>query len=90
MQKIEMKEKTGEEETEEKEGGITMKEYPQIWKQILQLLNEKPKTIPDVSKELEINNDLVTYHMMTMNKYSIIESAGLNEKETYYLYKQKN
>jgi len=67
-----------------------MKEYPQIWKQILQSLNEKPKTIPDVSKELEINNDLVTYHMMTMNKYSIIESAGLNEKETYYLYKQKN
>ncbi|HNW98868.1 MAG TPA: CoB--CoM heterodisulfide reductase iron-sulfur subunit A family protein [Bacteroidales bacterium] len=89
MQKIELKEKSGEEEVQA-EGAVTMKEYPQIWKQILQSINEKPKTIPEISKELEINNDLVTYHLMTMNKYSIVESAGLDKKETYHLYKQKN
>jgi heterodisulfide reductase subunit A2 len=90
MQKIVMKEKSGEAEVEEKESGVTMKEYPQIWKQILQSINEKPKTIPEISKELEIANELVTYHMMTMNKYSIVESAGLDNKEVYHLYKQKN
>ncbi len=90
MQKIEMKEKSVETKVEEKEGIVTMKEYPQIWKQILLSIDEKPKTIPEISKELEINNDLITYHLMTMNKYNIVESAGMDKKETYYLYKLKN
>jgi len=89
MQKIELKVKSGDEELEEKEGSVTMKEYPQLWKQILQSINEKPKTIPEISNELEINNDLITYHLMTMNKYSIVESAGLDKKEIYYMYKLK-
>ena len=89
MQKIEMKEKSVDTEDEGKEGTITMKEYPQIWKKILQSINEKHKTIPEISTELELNNDIVTYHLMTMNKYSIVESAGLDKKETYYLYKLK-
>lgn len=90
MQKIEMKEKSGEVEEEVEEGAVSMKEYPQIWKQILQSINEKPKTIPEVAIELEINNDLVMYHMMTMNKYSIVQAAGMDKKEAYYFYKQKN
>jgi len=90
MQKIELKEQSGEAEVEEKEAGVTMKEYPQLWKQILQSINEKPMTIPEIAKELAINSDLVTYHLMTMNKYSIVQAAGLDKKETYYLYKQKN
>ncbi len=90
MQKIDMKEMTGETESDEKEESVTMKEYPQLWKQILQSINEKPKTIPEISKELEINNDLITYHLMTMNKYNVVEPAGLDKRETYYLYKQKN
>ena len=90
MQKIEMKEKSGEIEVEEKDESVMMKEYPQIWKQILKVINEKPRTIPEISQELQINNDQITYHMMTMNKYSIVEAAGMDKKELYYFYKQKN
>jgi len=91
MQKIEMKEKSGEADVEEEETGkVSMKEYPQLWKDILRAINEKPMTIPEVAQELKVNNDLVTYHMMTMNKYSIVMAAGMDKKEAYYLYKQKN
>ena len=90
MQNVELKEKSGEAEVTEDGEKVTMKEYPQIWKQILQSINEKPKTIPEISKELEMENEMVTYHLMTMNKYSIVESAGLDKKEMYHLYKQKN
>ena len=66
-----------------------MKEYPQIWKQILQTMEGTKKSIPQVATEISADPDVVTYHMMTMNKYSIIMADGMDEKEEYFYYKVK-
>ncbi|MEI6764744.1 MAG: CoB--CoM heterodisulfide reductase iron-sulfur subunit A family protein [Bacteroidota bacterium] len=69
---------------------VTMKEYPQLWKSILGVMNGGRKTIPEVAEALNMKTDSVTWQMMTMNKYSIIVADGLDSMEVYYYYKIKN
>jgi predicted transcriptional regulator len=67
-----------------------MKEYPQLWKDIIQNIGESKKTIPQLSEELTCKSEIVTYNLMTMNKYGIITADGMDEDEAYYYYKVKN
>ena len=69
---------------------VGMKEFPQLWKNIETALISGPKTIPQLAVELSEKSEIVTYHLMTMNKYNLIEATGLDDKETYFLYKMKN
>lgn len=71
------------------ETGVKLKEYPQLWKNIIDKLKEKPLTIPEIAEKSGMDKNLITYHLMTMNRYSIVEPAGLNEEETYFIYKLK-
>jgi len=67
-----------------------MKDMPQIWRQLAACLENDSKTIPALAKELDLNPELVTYHLMTMNKYSLVEADGLDDSDEYYAYKLKN
>lgn len=89
MHDVVIKEKeVGAEEAQE-EGAAGMKEYPQIWKNILETMEDKT-TIPQVVEKLKIDGELVTYHMMTMNRYGVVVPAGMDAKEEYFYYKIKN
>jgi heterodisulfide reductase subunit A len=70
--------------------GILMKDLPQIWRQITTSLEQGSKTISDLTKELQISPELITYNLMTMNKYSLVEADGLDDNDEYYAYKLKN
>jgi len=69
---------------------VGMKEYPEEWKKILSCFTGEPLTIPQISDKSGLAKELITYHLMTMNRYSIVEPAGLNDEESYYMYKPKN
>jgi len=90
MEKVELK--TEEDTGSQTAGieGITMRDMPQIWRQLAASLDKESKTIPVLAKELDLNPELVTYHLMTMNKYSLVEADGLDDSDEYYAYKLKN
>lgn len=79
----------GSTDAHDDEETATMKEYPQIWKQILAGIQNGKNSIPEIAKNTQLPSDLVTYHLMTMNKYGIVIADGMNEKEEYYYYKLK-
>jgi len=70
------------------EGG--MKDFPQIWKSIMENLSDEPRTIPQIAANLALPAELVTWHLMTMNKYYIVEAAGIDDNDEYFLYQLKN
>jgi hypothetical protein len=43
-----------------------------------------------LTTELGLPSELITWHLMTMNKYGIIEGAGVDDSDEYYVYKMKN
>ena len=90
MKKVELE--TEEKAVSQGSGGedITMKDMPQIWRQLAASLETDSKTIPALARELNLNPELVTYHLMTMNKYSLVEADGLDDSDEYYAYKLKN
>jgi len=90
-QDVIIKEKEAGESTEASNDNqaAAMKEYPQIWKNILETIGTEKKTIPEVVDVLKMAPEMITYHMMTMNKYGVVVPAGTNEKEEYYYYKLK-
>ncbi|MDP4281588.1 MAG: CoB--CoM heterodisulfide reductase iron-sulfur subunit A family protein [Bacteroidota bacterium] len=80
----------GEKAEEETAPSVEMKDFPQIWKSIMEEVREKPQTIPAIAAALSQPMELVTYHVMTMNRYFILEPAGIDDNDEYYLYKLKN
>lgn len=87
---FDIKERVKNEEGSSEETTTQMKEYPQVWKEILAGIRDEKNTIPEIANNSRLNSDLVTYHLMTMNRYGIVVPAGMTEKEEYYYYKIKN
>ncbi len=90
MKKVELQTEEGAISQSSSGEGITMKDMPQIWRQLATCLEKDSKSIPALAKELDLNPELVTYHLMTMNKYSLVEADGLDDSDEYYAYKLKN
>ena len=88
--KFDIREKVQNEEETVEEEATQMKEYPQIWKEILAGMTDEKNTIPQIAANSKLSNELVTYHLMTMNKYGIVVPAGMDEKAQYFYYKIKN
>ena len=89
IQDIELKKNDTTEAADDAVSVAGMKDMPQIWRRISASLENGTKTIPALAQELELNPQLVTYHLMTMNKYSIVEADGLDDNDEYYYYKLK-
>ena len=70
-------------------GGASMKEYPLVWREILAGMSAEKNTIPEIVANTKLAGELVTFHLMTMNRYGVVVPAGMDEKETYYYYKVK-
>ena len=86
----EIRERVQNTEEDVNEGTTEMKEYPQVWKEILAGMTDEKTTIPQIAENSKLNKDLVTYHLMTMNKYGVVVPAGTDDKEEYFYYKIKN
>lgn len=90
MQPVNLEKKETEGSDDEPAPGSGMKEYPDIWNTILDSIAAEPKTIPAIAESIAADQALVTWHVMTMNKYFILEPAGMDDNEEYYLYSPKN
>ena len=89
MEKSELPEKSESNDEEEETTVLKMKEYPQLWKNILETINGGKKNIPELVQHLGVDSEIVTYHLMTMNKYGVVMADGMDDKEAYYYYKIK-
>jgi len=90
MAPVMLEEKLEEAGSESSSGEGLMKEYPGIWKEILKQIEVEPLTIPQIAKQMQRESDQITYHVMTMNKYHILEAAGMDDDDAYFLYTPKN
>jgi len=55
--------------------------------QILSLLTEDARTVPEMATALECSTDNVTFWMMAMWRYGYLEEVGKPNDEGYYKYR---
>jgi len=90
MQDVVIREKEAGEVTEvEEEGKVGMKEYPLVWREILAGMTDEKNTIPQIAANSKVASEIVTFHLMTMNRYGVVVPAGMDAKEEYFYYKRK-
>lgn len=89
IQTVELKSEDEILSAEETKAVSGMLDMPQIWRKISASLESGTKTIPAIARELELNPQLVTYHLMTMNKYALVEADGMDDNDEYYYYRMK-
>ena len=66
-----------------------MKAFNKIKRQILKSLETEEKTVPQIAKEIDLPLDVVTYHLMTLQKYGNIEAGEVDDMDEFYFYKLK-
>jgi len=66
-----------------------MKAFNKIKRQILKSLETEEKTVPQIAKEIDLPLDIVTYHLMTLQKYGNVEAGEVDDMDEYYFYKLK-
>ncbi|MBI9055856.1 MAG: winged helix-turn-helix transcriptional regulator [Bacteroidales bacterium] len=66
-----------------------IKAFTKIKKQILKTLETEPKSVPQIAKEIDLAQDIVTYHLMTLQKFGSVEVDDIDDMDEYYLYKLK-
>lgn len=66
-----------------------VKAYNKLRKLILNALKEKPKTIPEISDEINIESDIVTHNLMSLRKFGKVEVDSIDDMDEYFYYKLK-
>ncbi len=62
------------------------KKFVRMRKAIKTSLKEGPKTIPQLVEEMKLPTDVVTYYVMSLNKFGDIAVGELDEDDEYYSY----
>lgn len=62
------------------------KKFVRMRKAIKASLKEGPRTIPQLVEELKLPTDVVTYYVMSLQKFGDIAVGELDEDDEYYSY----
>lgn len=87
---IQLPERIQEETKESVIKEVNLKGHPKLWKEIAVYLKDKSATVPEIASALGKDKNQIMFHLMTMNKYHLVTTDGLDKKEVYYYYKLKN
>ena len=63
------------------------KKFVRMRKAIKASLKEGAKSIPQLVEEMKLPTDVVTYYVMSLNKFGDIAVGELDEDDEYYSYK---
>jgi len=66
-----------------------IKEFNAMKKKILATMQTEHKSVPQIAKELQLPLDVVTFHLMTLQKFGFVEVSELDDMDEYYFYKLK-
>jgi predicted transcriptional regulator len=67
-----------------------LKQFNKMKRSIRTALEPGPKTIPELAKELDLSAAEVTYYLMSLRKYGIVETGELDDMDEYYYYQLKS
>jgi predicted transcriptional regulator len=63
------------------------KEFDEIKKAIKSALKEGPKSIPEISGHTGLDPQKITFHLMTLRKFNIVETDELDDMDEYFSYR---
>lgn len=72
-----------------KEVREALKGYNRIKRSILDSLEKEPRTILEIADDTGLEKANVTYHLMTLMKFDMVEPDRMDDMDQYYYYRLK-
>ncbi|MBN2776471.1 MAG: hypothetical protein JXR36_02445 [Bacteroidales bacterium] len=66
-----------------------LKAYNKIKKQIVEAIGDEELTIPQIAEKLSMSKPETLYYVMSLLKFGIVQTAGIDDMDEYYFYKLK-
>ncbi|MDX9695481.1 MAG: hypothetical protein RBT49_06785 [Bacteroidales bacterium] len=66
-----------------------IKDFNAMKKRILATMETEHKSVPQIAEELQLPLDVVTFHLMSLQKFGFVEVSELDDMDEYYFYKLK-
>lgn len=66
-----------------------IKDFNAMKKRILATMETEHKSVPQIAEELHLPLDVVTFHLMSLQKFGFVEVSELDDMDEYYFYKLK-
>ena len=66
-----------------------LKQFNRMKRSIRQVLEEGPKTIPELADKLGIDTAEATYYIMSLRKYGLVTEGEQDEMDEYFYYQLK-
>jgi predicted ArsR family transcriptional regulator len=66
-----------------------IKDFNVMKKRILATMETEHKSVPQIAEELQLPLDVVTFHLMSLQKFGFVEVSELDDMDEYYFYKLK-
>jgi predicted ArsR family transcriptional regulator len=67
-----------------------LKHFTRIKKSIMSALEEGDKTVPELSKQLNLPADEVLFQLMSLLKYGLVATGEMDDADEYFYYKLRN
>lgn len=66
-----------------------LKNFNIVKKKILDALGDEELTVPQVADKIAMSRSETLYYMMSLLKFNIIQTVGLDDMDEFYIYKIK-
>lgn len=64
-----------------------LKSYNAIRKKILAAIGEEQLSVPQIAERTEMSREETLYYVMSLLKFNVIQTAGLDDMDEFYFYK---
>lgn len=66
-----------------------LKAYNKIKKQIIEAFGDEELSIPQIASKLNMSKPDTLYYVMSLLKFGVVQTVGIDDMDEYYIYKLK-
>ena len=67
-----------------------LKNYNAVKKQIITAFGDEELTVPQLAEKTGLSKSQVLYYVMSLLKFGVVQTVGIDDMDEFYIYKIKN
>lgn len=66
-----------------------LKNFNSVKKRILEAMGDGEYNVPQIAEKINLSHSETLYYMMSLLKFNLIQTVGIDDMDEFYIYKRK-
>jgi hypothetical protein len=66
-----------------------LKSYNQIKRKIVEAIGDEELSVPQIAEKIQMSKPDTLYYVMSLLKFGVVQTVGIDDMDEYYYYKLK-